>query len=132
MDRVPLQSVSPVCCAAMARAPDYTPAVSIAHNERRRRWLSTHLDDGRICRELAASAPRSAAAYRAVMYTSDVRGAGTDANVYIHLHGELGDGRRHVLLGGVDSFARRAPQPPRCKRAAAATQAQALCLSLHP
>ncbi len=38
--------------------------------------------------------------------TSDQRGAGTDANVYVIMHGTLGDGQRHVLSKGHDDFDR--------------------------
>jgi hypothetical protein len=38
--------------------------------------------------------------------TSDMRGASTDANVHLVMHGTLGDGIRHVLTGGHDDFAR--------------------------
>ena len=54
-----------------------------------------------------------------VTYTSDLRGAGTDATVFVELHGQQGSGPRLALLpqgqgqgaaadsftrGGVDSF----------------------------
>ncbi|KAI8463909.1 MAG: Lipase/lipooxygenase [Monoraphidium minutum] len=60
------------------------------------RWLSTERDDGRICRELwaaDASALRQVArtAYCVATFTSDRRGAGTDANVHITLHGGASD-----------------------------------------
>lgn len=41
-----------------------------------------------------------------VVQTGDVRGAGTDANVYLVMHGVLGDGGRHVLAGGAEDFDR--------------------------
>jgi hypothetical protein len=75
------------------------------------RWLSTHLDDGRICRELTASVQQPVAAYSVVLYTSDIRGAGTDANVYLHLHGQCGDGRQRTLVGGVNAFDRHVCPP---------------------
>ena len=71
------------------------------------RWLSTEQDDGRICRELAAAGtpPASASvAYRVVTITSDIRGAGTDANPHVTLHGTACDGTRHTLRGGAHNF----------------------------
>lgn len=41
-----------------------------------------------------------------VTFTSDIRGAGTDANVHLIMHGTLGDGTRHVLSSGADDFER--------------------------
>lgn len=38
--------------------------------------------------------------------TSDLRGAGTDANVHLVMHGVLGDGGRHILSSGADDFER--------------------------
>ena len=40
------------------------------------------------------------------VHTSDIRGAGTDANVYLIMHGTLGDGKNHVLASGADDFER--------------------------
>ena len=40
------------------------------------------------------------------MLTSDLRGAGTEANVHLIMHGTLGDGRRHILTSGHDDFNR--------------------------
>jgi hypothetical protein len=70
------------------------------------RWLSTQLDDGRICRELIAGASRPLVTYQVVTHTTDVRGAGTDAAVYVQLHGLLGDGLRQQLVGGPTDFTR--------------------------
>ena len=48
--------------------------------------------------------------YTVTTFTSDVRGAGTDANVFIELEGELGGEARHVgrqrLETGADNFER--------------------------
>lgn len=41
-----------------------------------------------------------------VTVTSDLRGAGTDANVHLIMHGMLGDGKRHILTSGPDDFDR--------------------------
>lgn len=38
--------------------------------------------------------------------TGDLRGAGTDANVYLIMHGTLGTGMRHILSSGADDFER--------------------------
>lgn len=35
--------------------------------------------------------------YHVVVYTSDVKGAGTDANVFLEIHGETGSSERHKL-----------------------------------
>ena len=70
------------------------------------RWLAKDEDDGAIRRRLQAlGSPGSTGltattTYRVTIYTSDVRGAGTDANVHIQLLGELQDGHqvRGILL----------------------------------
>lgn len=62
------------------------------------RWLSTQQEDGRICRELFAGSSAGRVAYEVTLVTSDTRGAGTDANVHVQLHGSLGDGVRHELV----------------------------------
>lgn len=38
--------------------------------------------------------------------TGDMRGAATDANVFLIMHGTLGDGMRHVLTGSHSDFDR--------------------------
>ncbi len=43
--------------------------------------------------------------------TSDLRGAGTDANVHLVMHGTLGDGDRHILTSGPHDFDRRVRGP---------------------
>jgi hypothetical protein len=62
------------------------------------RWFSTQQEDGRICRELYPGSSTSRVAYEVTLVTSDLRGAGTDANVHVQLHGSLGDGVRHELV----------------------------------
>ncbi|KAF5837533.1 hypothetical protein DUNSADRAFT_4226 [Dunaliella salina] len=53
------------------------------------RWLATDEDDGKIRRRLKARAPSSdITSYRVTAMTSDIKGAGTDANVFISLCGE--------------------------------------------
>eukprot|EP00967_Tisochrysis_lutea_P076358 scaffold103300_cov17-Tisochrysis_lutea.AAC.1 len=39
-------------------------------------------------------------------HTSDIRGASTDANVHLIMHGTLGDGKRHILSSGPNDFER--------------------------
>lgn len=75
------------------------------------RWLSTEQDDGSISRVLLAGSSRPPVTYRVTAATSDVRGAGTDANVYLQLHGLLGDGLQQPLLGGPSAFERWVGQP---------------------
>jgi hypothetical protein len=75
------------------------------------RWLSTQYEDGGISRVLLAGSSRPPVTYRVQVTTSDLRGAGTDANVYLQLHGLLGDGVQHQLLGGATSFDRWAVPP---------------------
>eukprot|EP00775_Hariotina_reticulata_P013433 gene13433-13561_t len=72
------------------------------------RWLSTDQDDGRICRELVAGHSKPQVSYKVLVHTSDCRGAGTDANVFLQLHGLLGDGLKQQLLGGATAFDRGA------------------------
>ncbi|KXZ51726.1 hypothetical protein GPECTOR_11g173 [Gonium pectorale] len=75
------------------------------------RWFSTHLDDCRISRILFAGHATPYIQYKVVTVTSDLRGAGTDANVHFMMHGVLGDGQRHILSSGADDFERYAPLP---------------------
>ena len=75
------------------------------------RWLDKGEDDGQITRDLAAVADGKAAGVRVVKYavsvrTGDKRGAGTDANVYIILHGENGDSGKRALEGSGNNFER--------------------------
>lgn len=58
------------------------------------RWLAKDEDDGAIRRRLSVSAPGAAVtSYRLVTFTSDIRGAGTDAGVWIEMIGAL-DGKQ--------------------------------------
>ncbi|KAG2501257.1 hypothetical protein HYH03_001064 [Edaphochlamys debaryana] len=70
------------------------------------RWFSVHLDDCRISRILFAGHATPYIQYKVRTVTSDLRGAGTDANVHLIMHGALGDGVRHILSSGVDDFER--------------------------
>lgn len=60
------------------------------------RWLSTSEDDREVIRELAAEGPGikrplELKKYEAEVHTGNVSGAGTDANVFINIFGDLGD-----------------------------------------
>lgn len=60
------------------------------------RWLDKGEDDGQIIRELVpvingVAASANVVKYRISVRTGDKRGAGTDANVFIILHGDKGD-----------------------------------------
>ncbi|CAD7701203.1 unnamed protein product, partial [Ostreobium quekettii] len=61
------------------------------------RWLDKSKDDGKTERTLAASRHFPIAEYDVSVATSDVRGSGTDANVFIEIHGEESATRRFVL-----------------------------------
>lgn len=75
-------------------------------------------------RDLHAGPRPARVTYRVTTLTSDLRGAGTDANVSVQLHGRRGDGRRLELAAGPQDFERWA-QP-------ASQLAQLLCIVLHP
>jgi lipoxygenase homology domain-containing protein 1 len=60
------------------------------------RWLSKTDDDKQIIRELPAEGPGiknplSVVKYNIDIYTGNKSGAGTDANVFINIFGEIGD-----------------------------------------
>ena len=60
------------------------------------RWLSKDEDDKQIVRELPAEAefirkPLKVVKYTVEVHTGDKRNAGTDANVFINIFGDLGD-----------------------------------------
>ena len=74
------------------------------------KWLDKGEDDGAIVRELI---PTSGAAkntqivkYKVLVHTGDKRGAGTDANVFIILHGEKGDSGKRALESAGNNFER--------------------------
>ncbi|KAH3767689.1 hypothetical protein Pelo_458 [Pelomyxa schiedti] len=71
-------------------------------------WFSVHEGDHRIERELSTSTPAGAEMLRYVIevQTGNCRGAGTDADVYIHLFGKLGDSSKYVLPAKRKSFER--------------------------
>ncbi|KAG1672531.1 hypothetical protein FOA52_002840, partial [Chlamydomonas sp. UWO 241] len=73
-------------------------------------WLATDEGDGLIRRRLTRLGGGGATNYRINVYTSDVRGAGTDANVYIYLSG-VKDGQelwgpKHMLDTSKNNFER--------------------------
>lgn len=75
------------------------------------RWLDKGEDDGQTVRDLAAISDGSASEMKVVKYkvsvrTGDKRGAGTDANVYIILHGENGSTGKYTLESGGNNFER--------------------------
>ena len=67
----------------------HSPLLLVSH-----RWLAKDEDDGLIRRRLTAmTVGGENTNYRVVTYTSDIRGAGTDANVYCYLCGEREAGK---------------------------------------
>lgn len=93
-----------MCCWAHRSAAD-TTAVNTAPADTLTtsccRWLAKDEDDGAIRRRLkllGAGDSSGSTTYRVTTHTSDVRGAGTDANVHIQLLGCLPDGRQ---VGGL-------------------------------
>jgi hypothetical protein len=75
------------------------------------RWLAKDEDDGQIEIEVPASnkdgvATAPMAYYKVTTVTGDRRGAGTDANVYIILHGDQGDSGKRKLEAPGNCFER--------------------------
>ncbi len=75
------------------------------------RWLDKGEDDGQIVRDLAPVPDGKAAGvnivkYKVSVHTGDKRGAGTDANVFIILHGEKGDSGKRNLESSGNNFER--------------------------
>lgn len=61
-----------------------------------KRWLAENEEDGEIVREIPAEGdhirkPLALVNYKVEVHTADKRGAGTDADVFVNLFGELGD-----------------------------------------
>jgi hypothetical protein len=71
-------------------------------------WLATSQGDGRIARLLLPGASYVRQRYTITTATSDLRGAGSSANVWVVLHGSLATTSRHVLSGGASDFERGA------------------------
>uniref|UniRef100_A0A8C8XYH4 Lipoxygenase homology domain-containing protein 1 n=1 Tax=Panthera leo TaxID=9689 RepID=A0A8C8XYH4_PANLE len=66
------------------------------------RWLDANEDDNEIVREMTAEGPTvrrimAMARYRVTVCTGELEGAGTDANVYLCLFGDLGDTGERLL-----------------------------------
>jgi hypothetical protein len=79
-------------------------------------WLDASEGDGAITRTLfplgADGAPtQSSTEYTVTVTTSDLKGAGTDANVFIILFGTEGDSGKRVLDTSKNNFERGAGQP---------------------
>ena len=75
------------------------------------RWLDKGEDDGQIVRDLAPVSDGTAtgtkvAKYKISVRTGDKRGAGTDANVFIVLHGGTGSTGRYKLESAGNNFER--------------------------
>ncbi|XP_073925632.1 lipoxygenase homology domain-containing protein 1 isoform X2 [Castor canadensis] len=66
------------------------------------RWLDANEDDNEIAREMTAEGPTvrrimGMARYRVTVCTGELEGAGTDANVYLCLFGDVGDTGERLL-----------------------------------
>ncbi|CAH7088136.1 Loxhd1 [Phodopus roborovskii] len=66
------------------------------------RWLDANEDDNEIVREMTAEGPTvrrimGMARYRVTVCTGELEGAGTDANVYLCLYGDVGDTGERLL-----------------------------------
>ncbi|KAL3842214.1 hypothetical protein ACJMK2_020253, partial [Sinanodonta woodiana] len=71
------------------------------------RWLDTKEDDGQIEVELEVSVKdkiEKTIPYEITVWTGDVRGGGTDANVFIQLYGEDGKTEECFLRNKTDNF----------------------------
>ncbi|XP_037020906.2 lipoxygenase homology domain-containing protein 1 isoform X1 [Artibeus jamaicensis] len=76
------------------------------------RWLDANEDDNEIVREMAAEGPAvrrimDMARYRVTVCTGELQNAGTDANVYLCLYGDVGDTGERLLFNcrnNVDMF----------------------------
>ncbi|XP_042637316.1 lipoxygenase homology domain-containing protein 1 [Orycteropus afer afer] len=67
------------------------------------RWLDANEDDNEIVREMTAEGPTvrrimGMARYRVTICTGDLEGAGTDANVYLCLYGDVGDTGERLMF----------------------------------
>ena len=72
-----------------------------------RQWFDTRIGDGLIERRLAAALDLGKMGYYTFhVVTSDVRGAGTDADVHVALHGDLGDTPTTILPSRPEHFER--------------------------
>lgn len=74
-----------------------------------KRWLSSDLEDGMTQRTLAATDrnPEEAVEdYKVEVVTSNIRGAGTDSNIWLVIHGVAGSSSRKGLRGPLEAFGR--------------------------
>ncbi|KAM6219878.1 lipoxygenase homology domain-containing protein 1 isoform 3-T3 [Rhynchocyon petersi] len=67
------------------------------------RWLDANEDDNDIVREMTAEGPTvrrimGMARYRVTICTGELEGAGTDANVYLCLYGDVGDTGERLMF----------------------------------
>jgi lipoxygenase homology domain-containing protein 1 len=76
-----------------------------AHTFECNRWLAVDEDDGQIVRELLVDGTPylDTVSYHVSTKTGDIRGAGTDARVYMRIYGEKGDTGRVRLKRTKDS-----------------------------
>ena len=73
------------------------------------RWLSTKHDDGIMERTLVAANQHPEELredYRLEIWTSDIRGASTDANVHVKLEGSAGSSELKKLRAPLEAFER--------------------------
>ena len=88
------------CPKTGACAISLLPALGVLYHFPCYRWLSRDEDDGQIERDLFPGEEEhhdQDVHYTAEVYTSDLRGAGTDADVSLVLFGHLGDsGTQHL------------------------------------
>ena len=76
------------------------------------KWFDKSEGDRLISREIVASNKDGVACLPLITYsvqvvTGDIRGAGTDANVFITIEGDKGDTGKTALVGGKNSFERK-------------------------
>lgn len=72
-----------------------------------RQWFDTRIGDGLVERRLQASLELGRVTYYTFkVSTSDLRGAGTDSDVHVALHGDLGDTPTTTLPSRPEHFER--------------------------
>lgn len=54
----------------------------------------------------ASTDDQGPAAYQVVLFTSDLRGAGTNGSVFVTLHGAEGEGQQHLIFNDGSRFDR--------------------------
>ncbi|KAL3141352.1 hypothetical protein ABBQ32_004935 [Trebouxia sp. C0010 RCD-2024] len=70
------------------------------------RWLATGEDDGAISRDIYRGERPAGVRYHLAFKTSDIRGAGTSANVFLVMHGQQASGAKHQLSAAPHDFDR--------------------------